>query len=726
MNRLAVLGRLASLRRPFSLRTAFDQPSRTRPAQSSTTPAGIFGYPGLRQPADLLAAAGHTLQRAALIVARITHRPAAEPAEPRARFRACITQFDRLSDALCRIIDLAEALRNLHPDHAWLDAANQAHSLLSRYMNTLNTHQALYQTLHSALDHPEVNHPDLFAAKTVALQFLRDFQRHGIHLPEDDRRKLVEISDEMLTVGQLFFSGSAGSLEPTWVTRGEAGEIGSGFVAGLDFAGRGGRAALDPSEWPAHMLLRQHPSEAVRRRIWLAQRQAPDAQVALLDGLLRLRYQFARLTGKDSWADIVLEDKMAANARNVTGFLDGLAATTRPIALAELQRLAPGRPAIAPWDRDFYGHLAASKAQKTGHPALPAYFSVGRCLEGLSLLFTRIYGISFHLETPDGPGELWHPSVVKLAVLDDREGRLGTIYCDLFDRPGKSPGAAHYTVRCSRRTDLDQPHLDPSFFHTLDPSTPLLDHIYPHPLPPDPLPSPAAKREGLPGTFQRPIVVFSCSFSPPCAHSDSSPGQPSLLAWSDVETLFHEMGHAIHSMVGQTEFHNVSGTRCATDWVELPSILMEHFASSAETYHQVELALLDQRLHSARVARSAFSCTNEHAALERQYALFAPQTEDRWVARFGHLYGYGAAYYAYLFDRVIARKIVARLYDDNGSGPAGMLDRAKGERIKTALLAPGGSRDPWHCLQDLLGHDELGFDGPASAVMAVTRWGLWK
>ncbi|KAH9456512.1 hypothetical protein Pst134EB_012709 [Puccinia striiformis f. sp. tritici] len=764
-----------------SIRTRFDQPwlhPTTSFIQGKAWAS--FGYQELQRPADLVRVSQSTLRRAELILSRITRsfgpQRTVQENDPRKDFLDCIRAFDRLSDILCRVIDLAESIRNLHPNQLWINAANQAHSLLSRYMNTLNTHKELYDALEfslSRLSPIEQDHPDLFAAKTVGLQFLRDFQRHGIHLQTKEREKLVDLSDEMLSVGRMFFAGTNDNPTPTWITKNEAKQLGNGFVSDLEF-NHNQRSEIDPSDWHAHTLLRQHPDPSVRKRIWFSQRNSTDDQIELLENLLKLRYQFARLTGKNNWADVALEDKMIGNQDNVMAFLNGLDSETRPIALNELKLLQnSSQDNLNPWDRDYYAHSFTSNRTRDQLMTtnLSSYFSVGSCIQGLSQLFSRIYGISFVVESPDNPQELWHESIVKLGVMDEDEGRIGTIYCDLFDRTSKTTGAAHYTVRCSRRTDLDEDHKDFEFAESgLNNDTPIVDHIFPDLANSEPLKVPVTNRNGKPGTYQRPVVVFSCTFDPP----DPITRQPSLLAWSDVETLFHEMGHAIHSMIGQTEYHNVSGTRCPTDFVELPSILMEHFARSSEvlslfashhtdpnrkldvirfkqhlqtlefikgieTQSQIGLAALDQHFHSDIVAHNPFNSTLEYSKIDHHYSIYPSSTnlgstgdgEDRWHARFGHLYGYGASYYSYLFDRVIAQKIWSTLFRNSvhhhrrGDSEDGVLSRTNGERIKSSILKWGGSRDPWKCLEDVIQDGSLA-DGGIEAVQTVGKWGLWK
>lgn len=646
-------------------------------------------------------------------------------------------------------------------------------------MNTLNTHKGLYDALEFTLNRlPNIDQqPELFAAKTVGLQFLRDFQRHGIHLSSKDRNRLVYLSDQMLLLGRTFFAGTSESPEPTYLTKSEAQAMNSMFYRSLRFDSNG-VSEIDPMDWHAYTLLRQHPDQSIRRRIWFSQHQCADQQIEVLEALLKVRHSFARLTGKSNWAEVVLEDKMTGKPENVMTFLNGLASETKPMALKELDLLANLKrthlkdPSIQinPWDRDYFANMLKDRTRSPRSSNLSAYFSVGTCLQGLSRLFNLIYGISFKVESVH-PNEVWHESVVKLGVIDEGEGRIGTIYCDLFDRDDKTRGAAHYTVLCSRRTDLDDEIDDFKFLDPHGSNPPIMDDIYASEQDSELLQVPHSPRIGRTGTYQRPIVVFSCTFDPP----DPDSRQPGLLAWPDVETLFHEMGHAMHSMIGQTEYHNVSGTRCATDFVELPSILMERFASSREvlslfarhysdderpldldfferyftedhnsfkaleTNSQIVLAVLDQHLHSDIVDRRDFDSTVEYSKMDGAFNVLpeignhSPKSglgSNRWQGRFGHLYGYGANYYSYLFDRVIAQKLWSKVFKEKSCegmtlDRSGVLSRRNGERFKRSILGWGGSKDPWACLAEILNDSRLASD-PYSAVQQVGKWGLWK
>lgn len=181
------------------------------------------------------------------------------------------------------------------------------------------------------------------------------------------------------------------------------------------------------------------------------------------------------------------------------------------------------------WDVPYYMGMLKAQTHEIDSREIAAYFPLERCLEGLHGLCAELFGLQL-APAPLLPGEAWHPDVRKLALTRQEGGDpLGTIYFDLYPRRDKYASAAHFTVRCGKQL---------------------------------------ARGAG----YQTPVVALVCNFS------KAAPASPSLLTHAEVETLFHEFGHALHSLLSRTEFQHLAGTRAQLDFVETPSHLFEYFA----------------------------------------------------------------------------------------------------------------------------------------------------
>jgi mitochondrial intermediate peptidase len=313
-----------------------------------------------------------------------------------------------------------------------------------------------------------------------------------------------------------------------------------------------------PGSLQAQMIMRSAPSEEARRKVYVASNSSSPEQVEVLERLLQARAELARLVGKESYSHMTLTDKMAkcpgerrvvcvcyrsdvnlSRAENVAHFLTALMDYTKPYARRALRTLGirkqshlgtgPG-PIIQAWDRDYY---CPPEAPAPPIPLPP--LTLGTVFMGLSRLFKHLYGITLR-PAEVASGEVWHTDIRKLEVVDEDSGVIGWIYADIFDRRGKAAGAAHYTVRCSRRVDDDDLAGDyrVSSRHVEDDrDRGALSEAF----------DAAHRRQirGHEGVYQLPVVVLLCAFPRPSVNRG-----PTVLDWHEVLTLFHEMGHAMH------------------------------------------------------------------------------------------------------------------------------------------------------------------------------------
>lgn len=577
--------------------------------------------------------------------------------------------FDQLSDGLCRVADLADFIKVAHPDPAYREAAEKTCVEIGTVVEKLNTNVELCKSLKNLLDDPKVVaelDPD---TKRVAELFMFDFEISGIHLDDKLRKEAVGLHVKLLDLNNEFLIGSH---VPNRIAKSAIPEhLHIHFATEGSFIQIGGLHADSPDD-----LLRE-----IAYRIYLY----PNADLMeCLEELLKCRYKLAKLVGYDSYGHRALKGTMAKNPETVMSFLQLLTDKLSERTAKDFQmmrdmkkKLNPRNAELMPWDHPFLSGVLRAERYNIEPSLYSPYLSLGACMEGLNNLFSELYGVSLMSEQP-GAGEVWSEDVRKLAVVHETEGLLGYIYCDFFHRRDKPHQDCHFTIRGGRWCqETDQ--------------------------------------------YQLPVVVLMLSLPHPTKSA------PTLLTPGMMENLFHEMGHAMHSMLGRTRYQHVTGTRCATDFAEVPSILMEYFATdyrvisqfarhyetgqplpenmvarlceskkvcgAADTQLQVFYAALDQIYHGVPQNRSTTEILKE--TQERFYGLpYIPNTA--WQLRFSHLIGYGAKYYSYLMSRAVASMVWKQCFVQDP------LNRDMGERYRREMLAHGGAKEPMLMVEGML------------------------
>jgi intermediate peptidase len=711
---------------------------------SSGKSAGLINNHYLTKPEGWKRFTENTLAKCERIVEKVIALNSLE------EYKRLPRDLDRLSDLLCRVIDLADFVRATHPDRYMQVAASQAYVTMFHYMNRLNTTPQLNEQLKKAETIPEVYESWSESERLVAQILIRDFSKSAIDLPTAARDRFVQLSNEISEVGIDF--AEKGAPEKPYLS------FESSRMRGLEPSmaralTKWGQIKIATADTPAQMALRFVEDADVRREIYMASRTADKPSIRRLEKLLKCRAEIAKLSGFESFGHMTLgEDKMAKSPEAVNQFLKALVKGNHCKVQAELQDLIelkksdarsgnfPGT--INAWDKLYYTHRMVSNMHTRLRTPdfFSAYFSLGTVMQGLSRLYSRLYGIRLVPKEPL-PGETWNDDVRRLDVISDTDGHIAVLYCDLFARPGKTPNPAHFTLRCSRELSNDE-------IVEAGQST----HPFSSPI--------EAATDGMPYTynvatstyFQLPTIALICDFPRPPV-SPTLP-VPTLLTFNDVRTLFHEMGHGLHSFLGRTALHNVAGTRCATDFAELPSVLNEHFASNpsvlalfarhwntdaplplsaleqriaidertqpSDTESQILLSMLDQAYHSSLPLSSDFNSTKTYHDIYNSHASVPEPQGTAWQGFFGHLYGYGATYYSYLFDRAIASKIWSDVFQQT---PDGSVSRENGERYKEEVLKWGGGRDGWKCVAGVLRDSSLA-DGGEEAMKEVGKWGV--
>ena len=742
-----------------TLRKIFDSPSFwnefsfKQRSHYQARPVGLLQNRYLTSPQGFQTFAAASLEKCKRIVSKVLLYSSRE------EYKRIVRDLDRLSDLLCRVIDVCDFMRNVHPDPRIQAAASKAYFMMFEYMNVLNTTTGLNDQLKQASRMADVYNSWSEEEKAVAAMLEKDFSKSAIELPRRERDAFVALSNDIARLGTDFVNNMAAAAPFLTFNASSLRGMDPGLLQSLT---RWRSVALPTVGLPATVALRSVEDPKVRKEIYLAKCTSSRDNLLRLEQLLKRRAELAQLSGHQSFGHMTLADKMARTPEAVESFLDAMSNSNAPRAQRELRELLelkkykdshPGTSGhLDAWDRDYYTAqlLLSLRSKDPAVDDLSAYFSLGTVMQGLSRLFHTLYGIRL-VPCESLPGETWNADVRRLDVLDDREGRIAVIYCDLFERAGKSPNPAHFTLRCSRRIEDDEREAAVGVAQT--------DPLFTTPE--------EAVNDGLATNistddhklYQLPTIALICDFSLPApGHRD----RPVLLTFREVTTLFHEMGHALHSICGRTTLQNVSGTRCATDLAELPSVLMESFASAPEVLalyarhwetdepldpsrvqqrveadrrmlgaqieNNVLLSMLDQRFHSATPLTWSERGVGEHASSAvyhsvcSQYSSIAEPRGTSWQGFFGHLYGYGATYYSYLFDRAIAGKVWRDVFQRT---PQGAVDPNSGRVWREEVLRWGGGKDGWRCVAGALGDQEGTLaEGGKGAMEMVGRWGV--
>lgn len=687
------------------------------------------------------------LRRCQAIVAKVL---AANTLE---EFRTMARDLDRLSDILCRVIDVTGFIRLNHVDNNIREAATQAHALMFEYMNVLNTTTGINEQLRRAFYNPEVSSHWTEEEKVTAQTLMEDFTKSAIHLPPHDRQKFVTLSNDISALGYDFANYSEAETPQLNFNKSQLRGMDPTMLKQLR---RWTGVALPMYGSIPRTALSSVHDEEVRKQIYVAYRTCSKRQIHRLEELLYKRTQLAKLSGYPSYAHMALSDKMAGSPEAVSKFLSTLNSKNRPLVETELSKLLALKQSdissatrLQPWDHTYYvsrySHEHQQAKQSRGAGLYRSFFSLGTVMQGLSRLLTRLFGVRL-VPRETHPGEIWNPDVRRLDVVDESDNHIAVVYCDLFSRPEKNPTPAHSTLRCSRAISSEEIAECAALSGSHHPNDGMA----------------TAVRPGTTTLYQLPTIALVCDFAEPPA----SGSQPTLLSQHSVQTLFHEMGHAMHSIFGRTDFQTISGTRCATDFAELPSVLMESFATSPEVLSlyaqhwetgaplpddiaqsmvsyresrnlmhgamdnesQILMALLDQAYHTSDSSVPGFDTTDIFHRVYQEHSSLPdpPDAKTAWQGYFGHLYGYGATYYSYLFDRAIASKLWTDVFESGGLA----TDRDAGEKYKNEVLRWGGGRNGWRCVAGVLGDNHPSntngrlSEGGEEAMREVALWGL--
>ena len=510
----------------------------------------------------------------------------------------------------------------------------------------------------------------------------KDFVRSGANLSSEKQARLREINKQLSTLGLTFSDNILNENNafklyidkekdlaglPEWFRQSAAEEAKADGQEGKWLFTLGNASRLPFLQYSENRPLREQIYKAYINR---GNNNDKNDNKKIITDIVSLRLEKAQLLGFDCYSNFVLDNTMAKNSTTVMNFLNNLWSYSLPKAKAEaadLQKIMDKEgkgEKLEAWDWWYYTGKLRKEKYNLEEDEIKPYFKLENVREGAFAVANKLYGIT--LTKLEGI-PVYHPDVEVFEVKDADGSHMGIFYVDYFPRPGKSGGAWMSNYR-EQQGDI------------------------------------------------RPLVCNVCSFTKPVGDT------PSLLTIDEVETLFHEFGHALHGLLTKCNYKGISGTNVVRDFVELPSQINEHWATEPEvlkmyakhyqtgetipdsliekilnqkTFNQgfmttelLAAAILDMNLHNLTDTKNLDVLAYEKEAMNQLNLI--PEIAPRYrTTYFNHIIGgYAAGYYSYLWANVL----------DNDAFEAfkehGIFDKKTADLFRYNVLEKGNSEDP--------------------------------
>ncbi|MFQ6676483.1 MAG: M3 family metallopeptidase, partial [Fidelibacterota bacterium] len=513
------------------------------------------------------------------------------------------------------------------------------------------------------------------------------FRRSGFGLSREERERVRDIQNRIAELGLEFRRNITSYRDTLFITEDQASGLPRDYLNERRM--KDGSYAIDlsyPSYFP---FMKVAESDELRRELsYKFLNRARRNNLEILDDIIRERRKLADVLGYSSYAAYRTEDRMAGYPAAVWEFEQDLEQSLQQKASRDYREMLKiksertGKPAtvIHPWEKWFYENQLLETKYRVDPEEVKNYFEVGRVIEGLFAITQRLFNLDYReVENPS----VWHEDVRMYEVRDrGTQELIGRFYLDLFPRPDKYQHAAAFSVVIGKK---------------------------------------------LPEGYQIPSYALVCNFPRPGAE------QPSLLPHEDVETFFHEFGHLLHGIVTRSPLMSYAGTAVPRDFVEAPSQMLENWVwhkeslslfarhyetgeaipedlvdrmlaarnlnSGTKTLQQIFYGVLDFTLHDGFDPDGEKTTTDVLRELQNEITPYPYQEDTHFQAAFGHLYGYGAAYYGYLWSQVYAQDMFS-VFEERG-----ILDPETGLRYRRAVLEKGGTEDPLVMVEGFLGRE---------------------
>jgi thimet oligopeptidase len=606
-------------------------------------------------------------------------------------FKNTVVALDDLGYEASLAANKANLIKETNTNEAMRTAGENAVKVFQDWAVGVDYREDVYKAMKAfAATKPKLSGED----KKLLDETMRDYRRAGLDLPPEKKKEVEQLRKDLAKLGTDFDSNIVKAQVPVVFTKAELDGVPESFFASPGVkTGDDQYTVMANVTWHFTTVEENAKSEATRKKLYVIHDSlAKDTNATVLNQMLALRNKIALRLGYKSWDDFQTEVRMAKSGAGAKKYIDNLISGTQPKFTAEVAALQKMKAAdtgdanakIGVWDWRYYDNQLVKQKYAVDKEALRDFFPFQKALEGMFNIYQSIFGLRF--DKIDAP-QKWVDDLQLYMVSDAGTNEpLGMFYLDMFPREGKYNHFAEFEIVGGK----------------------LLGN----------------------GKYQRPTVALLCNFPPP------SGDKPSLMTHQDVETLFHEFGHALHTITTRAHYHRFAGTNVPLDFVEAPSQMLQNwvwdkkvldtFAADyrdrskkipAETIQkmndakkatagvfyrrQFAFASLDLAMHDVHPENAPYDCVAiTNPILEKVFLPIEPSTT--FVTYFGHMNGYDAGYYGYAWADAIAADM-ATVFE---KAPQGYQDKNAGMKLRNEIYAQGDSRDVTMSIEKFLGRKQ--------------------
>lgn len=611
------------------------------------------------------------------------------PEEP--TFENTIAALDRSGQHLAQFSSAFFNLNSANTSEKWQEAAQEIAPKLSNFSNDIILDQELFQRIQAVYHSADVKGE----AQMLLQKTFKRFTNNGALLESEEKEKLRTVDEKLSMLSVKFGSNVLADSNAYELHIQDESKLKGLPKSAVDAA----RITAEQRQKDGHVFTLDYPSylpfmryckdRSLRKELFIAfgqkgfQKNEFNNEKTVKE-IVALRSQRAKILGFDTYADFILDERMANTPKIVFDFIEELYEKALPAAQKELKELKEfaatkeGVKNLKKWDVAYFSEQLKAEKFDIDREKLRVYFSLDRVLDGVFDICNRLFQLEFR---PLSKAEVYHPEVRIFEVLDDKKQPLAYLYTDFHPRASKRNGAWMTSYKSQFIAEAQN---------------------------------------------HRPHISIVCNFS------RATEAEPALLQFEEVLTLFHEFGHALHGILANTAYSSLSGTSVSWDFVELPSQLFENWCYQEEalnlfakhyetdkvipiedivklkqaanfqegmaTLRQLSFASLDMAWHTTSFD-SEKSIKEFETEKMQAFELLEACDQTCMSTAFSHIFqgGYAAGYYSYKWAEVLDADAFEYFQEK------GIFNFKIASKLKDFILSKGGTDDPMKLYTDFRG-----------------------